>query len=206
MSKTKSQPANSATAKDASSKPASALDADGFNRDLETEVQTTKPQTKEVPCVTCGRPLVVTTFFAPAKARCTVCRGGAQEKGVATVAKATVDTPQEKAVNLRDLLINQEFGEAFCPKDPGHTMELKSVTHNPHYGPTKIVAMDKGRPVYDVQVGENAVHQCLECNIVVAFSSTTPVQLRRANEPKLAASKTPPALLWLLGPRLEEEA
>jgi hypothetical protein len=198
-------PANSATAKDASSKPASVLDANGFNPDLEQEVQTDKAQTKVVPCKTCGRPLVVSTFYAEAKARCSSCRGDASAKGVATVTKATIDTPQEKAVDLRDILINPQFGEAFCPLDPGHTMELKSVTHNPNYGPTKIVAMDKGKPVYNVQTGEVVTHQCAECNTVVSFGTTHPIQLRRANEPKVAASKQPPALLWLLGPRLIEE-
>jgi hypothetical protein len=42
---------------------------------MEPEVQTTKSKTKEVPCMGCRRPLIVNTFYAPTKARCSDCKG-----------------------------------------------------------------------------------------------------------------------------------
>ena len=39
------------------------------------EIQTDKDATKVVPCLECGRRLVVTLFYAPSKARCSRCRG-----------------------------------------------------------------------------------------------------------------------------------
>ena len=45
-----------------------------FDRSKETHVLTDREQTKEVPCRSCKRPCVVTTFAAPAKVACRECR------------------------------------------------------------------------------------------------------------------------------------
>jgi hypothetical protein len=48
-----------------------------FDRSKETHVLTDKDGTKEVPCRTCGRPCIVTTFASAAKVACRCCRTSA---------------------------------------------------------------------------------------------------------------------------------
>lgn len=160
-----------------------------FDGKLEVEWQTDKNPVKLVPCRECARPLVVTTFFSPAKAQCTSCKG---ETGhVASVGQPIAgSTDPAKAVNLADCLINKHFAQALCPVHPDndeHIMELKSVTHNDHYGPGEWVSNGKGqREFRQLSPGEVVMHQCGKCNAVVTYSTVQMVQFKRQNEPKAA--------------------
>jgi hypothetical protein len=164
------------------------LDPEVFDRDLEPEVQTGKQATKVVPCRECKRALVVTTFFAPAKAICRTCRGE-NDTGVASVGQPIAgQTDPVKAVNLADCLLNPHFAEALCPvhpDDPDHEMELKAVSHNEHYGPSQLTGYtSRGVPQYrQLEKGETVMHQCKVCRAVVTYSTTAQTQFRRMNEP-----------------------
>lgn len=158
---------------------------DAYDWDLEREVQTSKSPVKLVPCRECRRPLVVSTFYVPANARCTLCKG---ESGAG---RATVGTPQPgrtdpaQAVDLTKTLINPHFAMAICPvhpDDPEHEMELKSVTHNDNYGPSEHMGKGEYR---QIAPGETAMHQCTKCKAVVTYTTTAQTQFRRINEPKL---------------------
>lgn len=139
--------------------------------DLEPEVQTDKVDTKEVPCLGCGRRLVVNRFYAPAKARCSACRDGSG----ATVTSAPVagKTDPTRVADLTRVLVNPHFARALCPVHPddeAHVMELKSVAHSPQYGPSPKVP------------GETVLLQCLKCKATVAYSTTAQMQFQRQNE------------------------
>lgn len=154
--------------------------------DLEHEVQTDKEQVKVVPCRECERALVVTTFFAPAKAICRVCKGETVgESKQATVGQPVAgSTDPAKAVNLADCLVNKHFAKALCPvhsDDESHEMELMAVNHSPHYGPGFFV----GKLWRQIDVGETAIHQCRECLAVVTYSTTFRTRMRRQNEVKI---------------------
>jgi hypothetical protein len=141
---------------------------------------------KLVPCRECKRPLVTTTFFAPAKAICAVCKGEAPDSRVATVGVPQPgETDPAKAVRLEDCLINQHFALALCPAHPDdntHVMELKSVNHNDHYGPGEWQHTAKGAIWKQTAKGETAMHQCLKCKATVTYSTTATNQFRRQNE------------------------
>jgi hypothetical protein len=157
---------------------------EGINLDLDVEVQTDKERVKVIGCRECQRPLVVTTFFAPAKALCKVCRGESPDSGVATVGQPVPgQTDPSKAVDLTKCLVNHEFARAICPvhpEDPEHVMELKTVNHNDHYGPGFFDAKGGWR---QTATGETVMHQCLKCLATVSYSTTAVVQFRRMNEP-----------------------
>lgn len=160
-----------------------------FNDDLEVEVQTDKEATKEVPCLGCGRRLVVNTFYAPAKARCSDCRDGNHRVTSAPVAGKT---DPSRVTDLTKVLVNPGFGRAICPvhpDDPEHVMELKHVSHAEHYGPSPRVP------------GETVMHQCLKCRATVCFSSTAQTQFRRQNEPDESGSKHSNGWAEILGVR-----
>lgn len=152
--------------------------------DQEHEIQTDKDQVKIVPCRECERALVVTTFFAPAKAICRICKGEtAGDSRQATVGQPIAgSTDPAKAVNLADCLVNKHFASALCPVHPDeHEMELKAVNHSPHYGPGFFV----GKVWRQIDVGETVIHQCKECLAVVTYSTTFRTHMRRQNEVKL---------------------
>lgn len=162
---------------------------------LEPEYQTDKDAVKIVPCRECHRPLVTTTFFAPAKGICRECQGETAQTngGRATVGQPTPgQTDPAKAVNLADALVNKTFAQTRCPVHPDddeHVMELVSVAHSEHYGPSRFMGWDKGKPVYQqTGVGETATLQCQhgDCKATVVFSTTAQQRYRRQNEPKLA--------------------
>lgn len=71
------------------------------------EVQTDKAKTKEVPCTRCARPLIVNTFYAPAKALCSDCRGEGTSvispAMRAAIAPPAPDEPTEPNRSLADL-------------------------------------------------------------------------------------------------------
>lgn len=186
--------------------------AESFNLDLEPEYQTDKDAVKLVPCRECQRPLVVTLFFAPAKAICHECRG----EGDGTKATVGQPTPGEtdpaKAVSLADCLINPTFSFAVCPVHPddpdGHPMELKSVNYNDNYGPSTLAGYNKktGRPEYrQIAKGETVFWQCLTCKATVAYSTTAQTQFRRMNEANTQPHKHVNGWDDILGSRDEEE-
>lgn len=182
-------------------------DSEAFDLSLQFEVQTDKDMVKLVPCRECQRPLVVTTFFAPAKAICRSCKGEAPDS-VATVGQPVPgQTDPAKAVNLKDCLVNKQFEFARCPVHPDdeeHVMELKSVSHNDHYGPTTMIGYEKGQPVYRQDApGETVMHQCTHCKATVVYSTKHVVQYKRINEVKVEPDFGPPHRNSLLGVRDE---
>lgn len=178
--------------------------ADAFDVSKDHEVQTDKDQVKLVPCRECQRPLVVTTFFAPAKALCASCRGEtASERAVATIGQPIPgQTDPAKAVNLADCLVNPHFATALCPVHPDdqdHVMELKSVSHSEHYGPGHY-EVSKGTMIWKQDApGEVATHQCVKCNAVVVYQTTIRTQYQRQNAIKPKPDLGPPERNYMHG-------
>lgn len=179
-----------------------------FNDDLEPEVQNESEKTKEVPCGECGRRLTVSTFYAPeSKARCTECKGEAKEEAAAGKRKfqAMAAADKSKLPDLKDALLNRAFSKAVCPvhpEDPEHEMELKSVNHSAHHGPTEFMGYTNGRPTFrQLAEGETVMHQCLKCNATVAYSTTAQVQFCRLNEPGEVRGRGVNAMAEFLGMR-----
>lgn len=160
---------------------------DLFDAELPPEVQTDKELVKILPCQYCKRPLVVTTFYVLAWAKCSPCKGetGPREAGSVDVVQAG-RTPPHLAADLSKLLLNPHFAFARCPVHPDdeeHEMELKSVNHNEHYGPGEWVIDKKGhREWRQTGPGETVMHQCLRCRAIVTYSNTAQTQFRRVNE------------------------
>lgn len=157
-----------------------------IDTNTEPEYQTDKKMVKLVPCRECKRPLVTTTFFAPAKALCRVCKGEAGDTGVATVGQPVPgQTDPAKAVHLADCLVNPHFAFAVCPVHPddeAHEMQLVSVNHSDHYGPGHFDA--KGN-FHQTAPGETAVLQCQKCLAAVTYTTTYRQRFRAQNEPKI---------------------
>lgn len=161
--------------------------SDRFARGLPAEVQTDKRLVKVLPCQFCKRPLVVTTFYVLAWAKCSPCagvKGDVREPGSVDVVQAGRTDPK-LAADLTKVLINPGFANALCPAhpdDPDHVMELKHVHHNEKYGPSAWRSV--GGKIVPVQIapGETALHQCLKCNAVVTYTTTAVTQFRRVNE------------------------
>lgn len=170
------------------------------HEDLEVEVQTDKSLVKLVPCRECQRALVVTTFFAPAKAICRSCKGESAGDRVATVGQPIPgQTDPAKAVNLADCLVNRAFATALCPvmpSDPEHVMELKSVNHAPNYGPGHFNA--KGHWIQE-NVGETAIHQCTKCLATLSMSTSFRAPMRRQNEARIKPDTGPRERSYLHG-------
>lgn len=183
-----------------------------FNDNLEPEVQTEAENTKEVPCGECGRRLTVSKFYAPeSKARCTECKGEAKEEAAAGRRKfqAMASADKSKLADLKDALLNRSFSRAVCPvhpEDPEHEMELKSVNHSAHHGPTELMGFQGGRPTFrQLAEGETVVHQCLKCKATTSYSTTAQVQFCKQNEPGDVHGRGVNAMSEFLGFRKLEE-
>lgn len=161
-----------------------------FNIELEAEVQTDKELVKVLPCQYCRRPLVVTTFYVLAWAKCSPCKGtssGPRKPGSVDVVQAGGRTEPRLAADLTKTLINPSFAIATCPVHPDdeeHVMELKTVHHNERYGPHAWKMIDGRLTLVQVATGETVMHQCTVCNAVVSYSSTAVTQFNRINEVK----------------------
>lgn len=160
---------------------------EGIDWNKAPETQTEKAKVKVLPCTVCARPLVVSTFYTPAWAKCSECtpeKDTPREVGSATVVQAGRTDPS-LAADLGACLINRvEFEVMACPFGHGD-MELKSVNHNDRYGPTKMVGYEKGQPLYKQYApGETTMHQCNECRCVVTMSTTAVNIFKRQNEPR----------------------
>jgi hypothetical protein len=156
------------------------------------EVQTDKDAIKVVPCRGCARPLVVNTFYAASKARCTECRAAGGTGRGSSDAPVPGKTDPAKARRLEDCLVNHGFAHAQCPVDAEHDMELKSVSHSQYYGPKPRVP------------GETVMFQCRECRATVSYSTTAQQQFRRQNEPDESGSKQVNGWAEILGTREED--
>lgn len=180
------------------------LPAAEFDTSLEHEVQTDKQAVKLLPCRQCRRPLVVTTFFAAAKAICRTCTGEDPDAGVATVAVPVPgQTDPAKAIRLASCLINPQFATAVCPVHPddeAHEMELKSINHSDDYGPGFFIKPGEWR---QTAKGETVMHQCKACMAVVSYSTRHVVQYRCQNEPKQQPDFGAPHRASILGVRPE---
>ena len=178
---------------------------EGIDASKEHEVHTDRDTVKLVGCRECQRPMVVTVFFAPAKAICNSCsprdaEGRSRQNGQVGVPQPGRTDPA-KATSLADCLVNPAFARALCPVHPddeSHTMELKQVSHSEHYGPGHWDA--KGR-WYQTAPGETALHQCTACNATVSYSTTQVVQFRRQNEPREKPDQGAPHRNSMLGVR-----
>ncbi|HEX6027034.1 MAG TPA: hypothetical protein VFZ00_33860, partial [Solirubrobacter sp.] len=173
----------------------------------DAEYQTDKAQVKLVPCRECSRPLVVTTFFAPAKAVCAACSGQARAVGdhhAAVGQPKPGETDPAKAVNLADCLINEHFAIAVCPAhpdDPEHEMELKSVSHSDSYGPGHYERSGGSTIWVQDAKGEVVTHQCRRCLAVVTYNTTIRTEYARQNEPRDKPDTGAPERHWLHGLR-----
>lgn len=178
---------------------------DDFDTTLEPEVQTDKNLVKVVPCQFCKRPLIVTTFYVLAWAKCSPCNGttGKREKGSVGQPQAGRTRP-EHAMDLEKVLVNPTFARALCPvhpDNPDHVMELKNVCHSKNHGPT-VVQFVKGVPtIVQVAPGETVLLQCLRCNATVSYSTAVTVQFRRCNEPDPHGHKNSMGMAAWLGTR-----
>lgn len=181
------------------------LPAANYDLELPFEIHTDKNPVKFVPCLTCRRACLVTTFYVPAWMKaCRTCSGDSDAtKGSVAVPQAGRTDPA-KAVNLADCLINDEFAEVFCPFGHG-MMELKSVNHNPRYGPRELIGYDRGEPVHEQKTGESVLHQCNECLAVVSMSTVHVSKYRRKNEARQGMVESPPIWEDLLGVRIGED-
>lgn len=182
-----------------------------YNLELDVEFHESAGKTplKMVPCTICRRPMVVNTFYVLAWAKCheSGCSGESKERGSVGVAQAGRTEP-ELAANLVETLINHHFQFARCPVHPddeAHEMELKSVSHNPRYGPGEWRDDGKhGRVYVQIASGETVMHQCRQCKATVSYSTTPQSQYRRINEPKLDLTLGANAWGGLLGTRIED--
>lgn len=171
-----------------------------YDPDHPIEKQTDKPEGKLVPCTGCQRALFVNAFYAPAQAKCTACKGQSATagRGEAAIVQPGKTDPT-KAANLADSLLNKAFAQATCPLCQ-EEMELKHVTHNPHYGPSHLLGYDgKGMPRYDNTTGETVLLQCNSCKTTTSYSTTAQAVYRRQNEPKPGTSR--PIMGDMLGER-----
>lgn len=159
---------------------------DRFDFNLEPQVETDKELIKIVPCNGCQRPLIVTTFYVLAWAKCYACKGesGGREAGSVGQPQAGRTDPR-LAQDLTKVLINPNFANALCPvhpDDPDHEMELKAVSWSNHYGPNVWKLVDNKMVRVQIAPGETAFLQCLKCNATITFSTTAVTQFRRQNE------------------------
>lgn len=170
------------------------------------EFQTDKQTVKVCPCTAdgCGKPIAVNAFYAPAIAKCGGHGGGGERRstsgdtGGSQIVQAGRTDPS-KAARLEDCLINKEFAVATCPFC-STVMELKSVSHNEHYGPGEWVSNGKGgREWRQTAQGETVSHQCNSCRTTLSMSTSAQITYRRMNEPKRVVNR--PALEVLLGER-----
>lgn len=202
----KINPANGATDRFAPEEAADVfkfLPAEHYNIELAYETHTDKRPVKFVPCLDCRRAMMVTTFYVPAWAHCSRCTGSEENQLGSVAVPQRGRTNPELAKNLVDVLINEQFAEAACPRC-SELMELKSITHNPNYGPRELMGYDKsGRPIYKQLTGEIAMHQCNHCFMTITFSTVHVMKYRRQNEPK--AGRIAPLSEDLLGPREEPD-
>jgi hypothetical protein len=167
-------------------------------QDWGVDWQTDKDPIKVVGCNECGDAVAVNAFYSNAKVMChrhrtaeVDSRGSSRGDGQAQAVHVGKTDPQ-KVADLRDVLINKQFGETkVCPVCD-HAMELKCVTHNPHYGPQR--RTKEGG--YANSTGETVLHQCNACKCTLSMSTTVQNVLRRQNEPKtgLRASGWPELL------------
>jgi len=147
---------------------------------------TDKDKTKELPCRECGRVCIVTLFMTPQKVCCPDCQTKQkQEHKEKKLSQTAATADPSKLEILSDGLVNRVF--ATCPVCPlchtNETMELKSISHSPNYGPRHLQGYDaKGYPQYKQDVGESVMYQCESCNTVVSYSTQHQMKLRRQNE------------------------
>lgn len=161
-----------------------------FDLALDPEVQTDKQLVKALPCQFCKRPLIVTTFYVLAWAKCGACTGKASKvRAPGSVEVTQVGRTEPKlAADLTKILINPAFATTRCPVQPDnetHVMELKSVHWSDAYGPhewRRDPDTKGGRVLVQVAPGETVIHQCLNCSAVVTFSTTAVTQFKRINE------------------------
>lgn len=156
------------------------------------EIQTDKVDGKVVPCIHCSKDLIVSTFYAPANAKCASCKGSNNGQNGAPKVTGVVkpgETDPRTVRELRDVLLHPEFEDVFCPICKDLKMELKSVCHNPRYGPSVKVGFQGGKPIYkQIEAGETTMAQCNHCKTTVSFSTTAQHVFKRINE-KLQGSK-----------------
>lgn len=163
---------------------------EAFDVGLEAEVQTDKELVKVLPCQYCRRPLVVTTFYVLAWAKCSACKGtssGPRKPGSVEVVQAGGRTEPRLAADLTKTLLNPTMAVARCPVHPddeSHVMELKTVHHNERYGPHAWKLVNGKMTLVQIAPGETVMHQCLSCNAVVSYSTTAVTQFARVNEVK----------------------
>lgn len=162
---------------------------DRFDFKLEPEVHTDKEMIKILPCQTCKRPMVVTTFYVLAWAKCRTCKGeGDAHRPAGSVDVAQSGRTEPRLVkDLTKVLVNPNFARALCPVHPddeAHEMELKSVSWSDNYGPHEWRKVDGRMVPVQISQGETVMHQCKKCNAVVTYTTTAVTQFRRVNEPE----------------------
>ncbi len=159
---------------------------DYFDLNLAPEVQTDKSLIKVLPCQYCRRPLIVSTFYVPAWAKCGPCKGETSERAVGSVEVAQAGRTEPRLVkDLTKVLINPVFGVIDCPFGHGE-MELKAVYWSENYGPSERRRVEGREVRIQTAPGETVMHQCQhpDCYATVTLSTTAVTKFRRINEPK----------------------
>lgn len=161
-----------------------------FDFSLGVEVQTDKDLIKVLPCQFCKRPLVVTTFYVLAWAKCSACAGedgGKRDVGSLDVVQAGRTDPR-LAKDLTKTLVNPTFARAVCPVHPDneeHEMKLIHVNHNDQYGPYVLKGYEAGKSVYEqIAPGETVMFQCQRCLATVQYSTSAVIRFKPMNEPR----------------------
>lgn len=84
------------------------------NSALAPEIQTDKVKTKTIPCTICRRPLIVNTFYAPAKGRCSEHKA-TPSAFVAQVTTATAGEIAKAAAPAAPATPNRALQNCRCP-------------------------------------------------------------------------------------------
>jgi hypothetical protein len=173
---------------------AQTLHDDRFSK-IPPELQTDKNLVKVLPCQYCRRPLIVSTFYVLAWAKCSPCKGESdeiREPGSVEVVQAGRTDPR-LAKDLTKTLVNPEFAFAQCPvhrDDPEHVMRLLHVDHNDNYGPYVLAGYEHGQSVYkQIAPGESVMHQCQVCLATVHYSTTAVTKMRPMNDARERSHK-----------------
>lgn len=166
---------------------AQTLHDDRFSK-IPPELQTDKDLVKVLPCQFCRRPLIVSTFYVLAWAKCSPCKGEddqMREPGSVEVVQAGRTDPR-LAKDLTKTLVNPEFAFAQCPvhrDDPEHEMLLLHVDHNDNYGPYVVAGYKDGITDYkQIATGESVLFQCQKCLATVTYSTTAVIKMRPMND------------------------
>lgn len=155
----------------------------------EAEIQTDKAEAKCLPCIGCSAELLVSKLYAPAKAKCRVCKSATGPGVSANIQPGKTDPAV--AIDLRAALINPQFANYLCPVNEAHgVMDMKTVSHSPQYGPGH---WENGGKVWvNDATGESCIQQCPTCCATISISTQRRTAMTPQNQARLQPDFGPP--------------